>query len=272
MPFIELPQVTINYEEIGGGRPIVFVHGWAMSGRVWQFQRELADCGRLIFLDQRGHGHSSTAPGYALEDFAADLVAFFEARQLQDAVLIGWSLGVQVSLQAFTRLRPRLSSMVLVGGTPRFTTEEGYPYGQAPKEVKGLGLRLRRDYSKTMGDFFKGMFVEGEMEKARYQRIVHEIVMNGKSPDQGAAAEALKILSTADLRMGLSAVDRPILLVHGEQDAICPASASTFMAERMPHATLEIMPGCGHAPFMTQPERFNEIVRTFLRSSGEQGS
>ncbi|MCM0082827.1 alpha/beta fold hydrolase [Geomonas sp. Red32] len=272
MPLIELSQATLNYEEIGSGRPIVFVHGWAMSGRVWHFQRELVDCGRLVFLDQRGHGHSATANGYALEDFAGDLAGFFDALQLTDAVLVGWSLGVQVALQAFPKLRDRLSSMVLIGGTPRFTTDEGYPYGQAPNEVKGLGLRLRRDYAKTMGDFFKGMFVEGEMDNARYQRIVHEIVMNGKSPDQGAATEALKILSTADLRMGLSEVDRPVLLVHGEQDAICPASASTFMAQRMPHAPLEIMPGCGHAPFMTQPERFNEIVRTFLRASGEQGS
>jgi len=130
--------------------------------------------------------------------------------------------------------------------------------------VKGMGLRLRRDYQKTMGDFFRGMFAEGELDPAQYQRIVHEIVMGGTSADPDAVRQSLKILSVADLREGLPLVDRPVLLVHGELDSICPAAASAYMAERLPMATLKIMAGCGHAPFMTQPERFNPMVQEFL--------
>jgi pimeloyl-ACP methyl ester esterase len=265
MPFVETSAGgQLHYDEMGSGRPVVFVHGWAMSARVWRFQQQLDESCRLIFLDQRGHGQSTPAPGYAVEDFAGDLTSFFEKLALSDAVLVGWSMGVQVALKAFPHLRNRLAALVLVGGTPRFTASEDYPHGQAPLEVKGMGLRLRRDYQKTMGDFFRGMFAEGEMDSAQYQRIVHEIVMGGRSADPDAVRQSLQILSEADLREELPAVDRPVLLVHGELDTICPAAASAYMAQRFPMATLKIMGGFGHAPFMTQPEKFNEVVREFL--------
>ncbi|HJV65020.1 MAG TPA: alpha/beta fold hydrolase [Geomonas sp.] len=268
MALLQTPSVTLHYDDLGAGRPLVFVHGWAMSSRAWRFQQGLSADHRLLLLDQRGHGGSTTALGYSIDDFAGDLVNFFDQLDLQQAIVVGWSLGVQVALQAFRDLRDRLSGLVLVGGTPRFTTTEGYTHGQAPVEVKGMTLRLRRDYQKTMGDFFRGMFAEGEMDHAQYQRIVHEIVMGGRSPDLQAAREALQILSSADQRELLPSIDRPVLLVHGELDSICPASASAFMAERLPMATLKIMQGCGHAPFMTRPEEFNALVREFVGGLG----
>nr|WP_136526948.1 alpha/beta fold hydrolase [Geomonas ferrireducens] len=254
----------MHFQEIGTGRPVVFVHGWAMSGKAWSFQRELADAGRLIFVDLRGHGQSAPADSYTLDDYASDLVSFFEGHALTDAVLVGWSMGTQVALHAFPALRERLAGMVLVGGNPRYASTDDYPHGKPPVEVKGMGLRLRRDRQKTMGDFFKGMFAEGELDHALYQRIVHEIVMGGRAPDPEAALRSLDILSSADLREQLPEVDRPVLLVHGELDTVCPASASSYMGERLPSARVEIYPGCGHAPFMSRPERFNEQLREFI--------
>ena len=267
MPFVETSAgAGLHYEETGSGRPVVLLHGWAMSSRVWRFQQPLDDSCRLIVLDQRGHGQSPPAAGYTVEDFAGDLVSFFEKLELSEAILVGWSMGVQVALAAFPELKSRLAALVLVGGSPRFTADADYPHGQPAQEVKGMGLRLRRDYQKTMGDFFRGMFAEGEMDSAQYQRIVHEIVMGGRSADGVAVRQSLQILSVADLRAELPSIDRPVLLVHGEQDQICPASASEYMAERLPVARLRIMAGCGHAPFMTQPERFNTVLRGFLAS------
>lgn len=256
--------MTLHFHEAGSGRPVIFVHGWAMSGRAWRFQQELEDVARPIFLDLRGHGQSAQASSYTLDDYASDLAGFFEEHALQDAVLVAWSMGVQVALQAFRDLRPRLAGMVLVGGNARYASTDDYPHGKAPVEVKGMGLRLRRDYQKTMGDFFKGMFAEGELDHARYQRIVHEIVMGGRSADPEAVRQSLDILATADLREELPQVDRPVLVVHGELDTVCPAAASEYLAQRLPMARLEMLPGCGHAPFMSRPEQFNELLRGFI--------
>ncbi|MBJ6725970.1 alpha/beta fold hydrolase [Geomesophilobacter sediminis] len=265
MPSIELSTgVRLFYAEEGAGRPVVFLHGWAMSGRVWHFQAPLADDCRLVCPDLRGHGQSDVAGSYTVEDFAADLVALFRQLDLQNAVLVGWSMGVQVALQAFSELRERVAALVLVGGTPRFTTADDFPHGKEPVEVKGMGVRLRRDHRKTMGEFFRGMFVEGEMDSRQYQRIVHEIVLSSHSPTLESALNSLSILSTVDLRDRLPQVDRPVLLIHGAGDNVVPASASAYMAKRLPDATLKVMEGCGHAPFMTRPDEFNRLVRDFM--------
>lgn len=119
-----------------------------------------------------------------------------------------------------------------------------------------MGVRLKRDYQKTMGDFFRGMFAEGEPDREQYQRIVHEIVMKGRSPEPMMARKALQVLADADLRPLLSGIDRSVLLIHGEKDTICMPEASRYMAEILPLARLQIVDG-GHAPFMARPAEFN---------------
>lgn len=267
MPYVESRDgAKIYYEESGVGQPLVFVHGWAMSGRVWHFQQKLADSHRLIVMDLRGHGHSSTAvDGYSLGNFAADVVALCEQLDLVGAILVGWSMGAQVVLQAFPDLKQHLTGLVLVGGTPRFSAAQGYPHGLPPAEVKGMLLRLKRDYQKTMGDFFRGMFAEGELDHEQYQRIVHEVVLKGRSPEPEAALKSLQILAEADLRPNLGQIDCPVLLVHGSKDTICIPAASTYMAGELPRARLHIIEGSGHAPFIARPAEFNSMVRGFLR-------
>jgi len=264
MAFFETSDgVTIHYGDLGQGGPLVFVHGWAMSSVVWSFQRELADRRRLIAMDLRGHGQSAPSENVTLEAFANDLIELFTRLDLHDAVLVGWSMGVQVVLQAFNSLRPRLAGLVLAGGTPRFSAAADYPHGLPPVEVKGMGVRLKRDYQKTMGDFFRGMFAEGEPDREQYQRIVHEIVLKGRSPEPVVARKALQVLADADLRPLLSRIDRPVLLIHGRNDTICRPEASSYMAEMLPMARLQMVDG-GHAPFMARPAEFNGLIRAFM--------
>ncbi len=179
-------------------------------------------------------------------------------------------MGAQVVLQAFESLRPRLAALVLVGGTPRFSAGDDYPHGLPPAEVKGMGIRLKRDYQKTMGDFFRSMFAAGEPDPEQYQRIVHEVVMKGRSPERQAAIESLQVLAEADLRPLLSRIDRPVLLIHGSSDSICLPAASIYMAENLPLARLQIIDGSGHAPFMSRPAEFNHLVETFLREINDR--
>lgn len=266
MPFLETPGgVSIHYEESGTGRPLVLVHGWATSGAVWRFQAPLAEAFRLITVDLRGHGRSSSpSSDYGLTDLTDDLVALFDELALTDAVLLGWSLGAQVVLTAFPRLRERLAGLALVGGTPRFTLADGYDYGLPPSEPRGMGLGVRRDFQKTMGGFFRQMFAPGELTREQENRIAREIVIPGRLPEPDVALATLDILSTADLREMLPVVDRPVLLIHGEADTICLPGASRYMAEKLPLAKLVKLSGVGHAPFLSRPDEFNGILSGFL--------
>lgn len=266
MGFVETAEgVTIHYEERGTGFPVVFVHGWAMSGRVWAFQEELAGRFRLITVDLRGHGKSAAPEeGYAFADFGADLVALFDRLELRRAAVIGWSLGVQVALEAYPALAEHIAALVLVSGTPKFTAAADWPHGLPATEARGLGLRLRRSYDATLGDFFRRMFAEGELSREQNQRIAREIVIPRLLPDPHTVAATLDALAAGDHRHLLSAVAAPTLVVHGDRDAICLPAAGRFMAEEIPGARLEPMNGVGHAPFLSRPEAFNRLVEAFL--------
>ncbi|TWJ32758.1 alpha/beta fold hydrolase [Geobacter argillaceus] len=268
MPVITAADNTqLFYETAGRGRPLVFIHGWAMSGRVWHFQAEtFAHDWQVIVPDLRGHGRSGqgSAPSLGMADFAADLVALFTALDLEGATLVGWSMGAQVVLEAFPALRERVAALVLVGGTPRFTATDDYPFGLPPVEARGMALRLKRDYSRTMGDFFKAMFAEGELVGEQYQRVVREIVIPGRRPEPEAAVKALAALTGADQRHQLAGIDRPALLVHGTADSICLPGASHFMAGQLSDATLVLLEGYGHAPFISSPALFDPFLVRFL--------
>jgi pimeloyl-[acyl-carrier protein] methyl ester esterase len=267
MPFIETSTgAEIYYEETGQGWPLVMLHGWSMSGRVWHFQKELADSWRLIIPDLRGHGRSSSpAAGYLLENLAGDVVALFEQLDLTEAVLLGWSAGSQVALAAVSRLHERLAGLVMVGATSRFTTTEGYPWGLPVTELRGMGLRLRRDYNKTMGDFFRGMFATEELSHEQENRITREIEMEGHLPQPKVAQATLNILASADLRAMLPEIHRPVLIIHGSADAVCPPGAARYLAKRIPDSRLVELNGVGHAPFLSRPVEFNAVLRSFLR-------
>lgn len=265
MPFMETADnVTIHYEEEGSGFPLVFIHGWAMSGRVWAFQRPLAERFRLITVDLRGHGKSSAATGYAFADFAADLAALFDRLGLKRAGVVAWSLGAQVALEAAPFLGDRIAGLVLVAATPRFTADSDWPHGLPANEARGLGLRLKRTYNATLGDFFRQMFAEGELTPDQYQRIVREIVIPRPLPDPEAVQASLATLAGGDHRPLLPAVAAPTLVIHGDRDAICPPGAGRHLADTIPGARFLSLAGVGHAPFLSRPEMFNGEVSRFL--------
>ncbi|RNC71369.1 MAG: alpha/beta fold hydrolase [Desulfuromonadales bacterium] len=264
--FTTSDNVTIHYEDKGEGFPLVLVHGWAMSGTVWAFQNELAASFRLITADLRGHGGSSASEtDYSFAAFAADLAALFDHLRLERAALLGWSLGAQVALEAIRHLNDRVAALVIVAGTPRFTAAPDWSHGLPAADVRGLALRLRRAYDATLGDFFRRMFVEGELSAKQNQRIVREIVIPRPLPDPGAVLATLDTLAGGDHRQMLAAVTCPSLVIHGDRDAVCVPGAGRFMADHIPDACMATMDGVGHAPFLSRPELFNGMVNRFLR-------
>lgn len=92
--------VEIFYKDWGSGRPVVFIHGWPLSGDAWQDQlKAVADAGfRGIAHDRRGHGHSTPVwDGYDWDTFADDLNDLITGLDLQDVTLVAHSMGAASS-------------------------------------------------------------------------------------------------------------------------------------------------------------------------------
>lgn len=255
----------VAWREAGAGPPLVLVHGWSGSSAVFtEAMEEFSRDFRVLAPDLRGHGSSDAGEGYALGDLAADLFTWMDALDLRDASLLGWSLGGQAVMAAFPSLRPRVRRLLLVGTTPRFTAGEGWIHGLPEGQVKAMARDLRRNYLKTMGDFFALQFAGEEIPRVRYREIVEFAVRGGRLPDPGVALASLETLRVADQRRQIEGVDAPVLVVHGDGDRIVPPGAGAFLASHLPNAKLATVAGAGHAPFLSRPQEVFQLWRDFL--------
>jgi pimeloyl-[acyl-carrier protein] methyl ester esterase len=220
----------------------------------------LARAHRVIAPDLRGHGRSGPGP-FSLADLARDLADLVDGLGLERAVIAGWSLGAQVALAALPLLRPRLSGLLLVAGTPRFTQGEGWPHGLPAQSVEVLAHRVRRDPARAVARFFEGMFAEGELD-AEGRRRADAVRAAIPVPDPATVQAGLAVLAQEDLRSTLARVDLPVLLLHGDRDPICPVGASRAMSEMIPGARLAVVPGTGHAPFLSRPGALADAILT----------
>ena len=103
--FSSFDGVNLYYEDQGQGTPLVLVHGWTCSSKIWQKNvPELAKSFRVVTMDLRGHGNSAKSlSGHHVTHYARDVRALLEQLDLKDAVLLGWSLGGPVALSYWSQ-------------------------------------------------------------------------------------------------------------------------------------------------------------------------
>lgn len=260
------------YEDAGVGTPLVFLHGWCMSSAVWQLQFEgLSASFRLIAPDLRGHGRSrSVKEPFGFEHFAADLVELLHFLDLENVVLIGWSMGAQIALQAYDDLIGRLAGLVLVSATPCFTFRKNFQFGLTPSEAKGMRLKVQRNIDRALSGFHTRMFADGEFETAERSDQVAGLLAVVVPPETLPAITALDSLTCADHRPLLPRISLDTLVVNGDQDVICLPQASDYLTEHLKSVRHSVFTGCGHAPFLTRAERFNREITLYAGSVCER--
>lgn len=256
------------YEDQGGGFPVVLIHGWCMSSAVWRYQyRGLSQSLRLVAPDLRGHGESKeVSGGQNFGTFVADLIDLLDSLKLSKVVLVGWSMGGQIALQAATKLPDRVAGMVLVSATPRFTAGTDFPYGLEAKEALGMRLKVQRNVQRALEGFHTRLFSECEVTDDAIALEIQKLLATVPTPETATALAALDTLAITDMRSLLPALSVPTLVVNGAQDRICLPQASDYLKEHIAGAVQSVYPGCGHMPFMTRSTQFNSELIRFTRS------
>ncbi|MCX8001195.1 MAG: alpha/beta hydrolase [Anoxybacillus mongoliensis] len=167
------------------------------------------------------------------------------------SLVIGWSLGSLVALQL--GMHPYVTHLVCIGGTSRFTTSENYDAGWHARVVERMKVQLVRQPDKTIQSFIEMLWGEEEAQPFPY--------MHNRIPD---LLLGLDYLLTTDVRDKLQQMDVPLLLIHGEQDRICPPQAAQYIYERTRNCTLTLLRNVGHAPHVTQPYACAHVIQTWL--------
>lgn len=249
------------------GTPLVFVHGWAMSGAVWQKQLEhFAGSRRVFAVDLPGHGLSAPLEGpLTIRRCGEKLARFLDEERLEGAALIGWSLGAQVACHAALLNPARVAKLALVSGTPCFTApSKDDRWGVPAAKSKWFARQMRAGFENVLRGFILTFFASGEAVSPEEETAIKNFFF-AHAPDRASALGLLDDLHASDIREELRRIAVPSLIVHGRDDRIVPLEVtgvwSGLLASR---ANIVLMPGCGHAPFLTRPELFNRVLETFL--------
>ena len=252
--------MSVHVEIAGGGPELALIHGWGMHGGVWDGVRDaLAQRFRLHVVDLPGYGASPAFEPCGLEHLARAV-----ADALPEKVSVcGWSLGGQVALEMALLFPGRVERLVLAASTPCFTAREDWPQAVPREVLLEFAASLEADYEGTLKRFLALQARGGDEVKAVLKRLRDMLFVRGR-PDVQTLRAGLGILLESDLRDCAATIETPALLLHGERDTLTPASAARWLAGQMPDAHLEVLPGAAHAPFLSHPAEFSEIVMGFL--------
>ncbi len=245
----------------GDGETAVFLlHGLGGAKTIWPWQLEaLAQAGyRAIAWDMPGYGESEAVTPYTLAGLAQALERLIARVGGRRNVLLGHSLGGMVALEGYALFAPRIHGLILSGTSPAF----GKPDGAWQREF--LRQRLQPlDEGHTMRNLAPRL-IAGMVGRGADPAGVALAIEAMSAVPGGTYRAALAALVHFDRRATLPAIGAPTLVLAGADDANAPPAVMQKMAERIPGARYECLPGAGHLASMEQPGPFNEAVLRFL--------
>jgi non-heme chloroperoxidase len=263
-------DIEIYYEDHGVGKPVLLIHGYPLNGRSWERQeRVLLEAGyRVINYDRRGFGNSSKPTvGYDYDTFAADLHGLLDHLELDDVILVGFSMGTgEVARYLGTYGSARVPKAVMLGAIPPFVLKrDDNPEGVERSVFDGIQNAIVADRYSYFKDFLDNFY---NVDKFHGTRISDQAwnasfeVAAGASP---YATYACVETWLTDFRDDLPKIDIPMLVLHGTEDRILPFDST---AKRLPALveglTLVPVEGGPHNIGWTHPEIVNKALLDFI--------
>lgn len=251
MDAIDVNGIHLAYERRGRGTPMVLLHGFPLDHHLWDdIAPLLEDNFDLILPDLRGFGESTTVDlFYAMEDFASDVAGLLDYLGIPKATIVGHSMGGYIAL-AFARLYPeRVSGLGLVASQAA---------ADAPERREGRYKSAAEVADKGIASVVEVMTTKFTSDP-RLQEAARQS-MERQPP--AAYIGALKAMAErVDSTPLLSSIQYPVVIVHGDADALVPIDRAREVKAAVPHAHLVEISGAGHMPMMEAKEETAQALR-----------
>jgi pimeloyl-ACP methyl ester carboxylesterase len=266
---VEVEGTPFAYREVGPttGVPVVFLHHFTAVLDDWDpaVVDGIAAERRVILVDLRGVGGTGGTTPDSVEAMAGDAIAFLEALGLSTVDLLGYSLGGMIA-QLIIQQRPDLVRRVILGGTA--------PAGDQGPAATGAVLQAAVEKAGAQGKhpkhflFFSPSATSQEAANAFLARLDQRTEDRDAPVSNetiGAQLTALAKWEQGTSPAGLTNVEKPVLVVNGDDDTMLPTISSFHLAELLPDAQLGIYPDSGHGGIFQHHDVFVAQALAFLR-------
>jgi non-heme chloroperoxidase len=258
-------HVKIYVEDFGEGRPVLFIHGWPLDHRMYEYQvTHLPPYGfRCIRIDLRGFGQSDQPwDGYGYDRLADDLRIVIDTLHLQNLALVGFSMGGAIAIRYMARHAGHGVSqlLLLAAAAPAYTQRTNYPYGTTKEEVNGLIHGNYTDRPAMLNNIGSKFFASSISPS--FREWFHSL---GLAASSHGTAYGLLSLRDEDLRPDMACIQVPTFIFHGTLDQLCPFVFAKLMHQGIPNSQLIRFERSGHGIFYDELELFNHRFLTVLR-------
>ena len=265
---VDVGGTPFAYREVGPatGVPVVFLHHFTAVLDDWDpaVVDGIGSERRVILVDLRGVGSSGGATPDSVEAMAEDAVAFLEALGLRTVDLLGYSLGGAVA-QVVVEQRPDLVRRIILAGTA--------PAGDQGPAATGAVLQAAMEKASAEGRHPKHFLFFSPTANSQAAADAFLARLDERKADRdapvtnetiGAQLTALAKWEQSASPAGLANVDKPVLVVNGDDDTMLPTISSFHLAQLLPNAELSIYPDSGHGGIFQYHDLFVAQTLEFL--------
>ncbi len=255
----QIGDVTLDANVAGEGFPLVLIAGTGLPASIFGFHMGwLSEIRTVISFDNRDVGASSDSPReYTAKDMADDTAALLDALEIEQADVIGYSLGGAIAQELALAHPERVRGLVLYSTWAASDAWLNLRFSLWERIIAATGNELSGELGAL--DLFTHRFLPGVIEGLRGQN-------SGAKPRTEGLMRQWRADQAHDAADRLPSITQPTLVVGAAEDTLVPARYSEELASLVPGAKLEILEAAAHGALIETPDAWRAAVEPFLRS------
>jgi 3-oxoadipate enol-lactonase len=239
------------------GAPLLLLHSLALDRHVWDATLpRLRKHRDILTVDLRGHGASSASAAFTIEEMADDVAATLDSVGIDEVCLAGLSLGGSVAQAFATRHPHRTVALALIDTTAWYGPTAVQQWADRAAKAHSAGMRSLSAFQ--LDRWFSDKF------RAENQDLCQDLLDRFARNDLASYEATCCALGAFDLRGPVATIDVPTLVVVGSDDPATPLSYAEDLSERIPHASLRVLPGARHLTPVERPRDVGDLLDTFF--------